>query len=140
MRSHAAFLLGPGRAASGADTLKYRHQFDGTDPSCDATGDTALGYSSGSRLAIDETAIDERAGTRGVPIDRNRSGTFETIVGNLNGGFDEDDVAHCGGVLTRLADFDDWQHVVLDPFGAGGGSPPQLDAGRCPAPPSQVSP
>jgi hypothetical protein len=92
--------------------MNYRYQFSGTDSSCTASGDRRDdGFSSGSRLLLDERAVDEFQGVCGnPPIDWNGNGTLEAgFSQNLRPGFEAD----CGISLRKLADFDDWANITL---------------------------
>ncbi|MEZ5245383.1 MAG: hypothetical protein R2707_09830 [Acidimicrobiales bacterium] len=93
--------------------MNYRFQFPGTDAdtgtgACDAVGDQILGYSSGTRVALDESAVDESAGVCGsVPIDFNTNSVIDPSPYSQNLNLD--------ALIETLGDVDDW--AILD-FGA----------------------
>lgn len=102
--------------------MNYRFQFPGIDAdagpaACDAFGDQLLDYSSGDRVLIDETAIDEASGVCGATaIDFNGNSTIDGAPYALSVNFDAQ--------LEELDDFDDWSALnfggVRD--GAGDGA------------------
>jgi hypothetical protein len=92
--------------------MNYRYQFAGLDMGCSGNGDGRTdGYSSGDRLAIDETRLDEAQGVCGnPPIDWNYNGSVESgIAYDLNPQF----ANQCGGSLGTIRDFDDWANITL---------------------------
>jgi hypothetical protein len=97
--------------------MNYRFQFPGADAdagsgACDAVGDQILGFSSGTRVALDEAAVDESAGVCGsVPIDFNANSVIDAspYAQSLN----------LDALIETLHDVDDW--AILD-FGAVGDS------------------
>jgi hypothetical protein len=92
--------------------MNYRYQFAGLDAACSASGDgRSDGYSIGTRVAIDEAAVDEAQGVCGNPaIDWNANGSVESgIAIDINPQF----AAECGAALTRQNDFDDWANITL---------------------------
>lgn len=92
--------------------MNYRYQFHGLDTACNAYADGKTdGYSSGDRLSIDESAIDELQGVCGNPsIDWNGNGSVETgIALDLNPDF----ASSCGSSLSEIRDFNDWEHITF---------------------------
>lgn len=113
--------------------MNYRYAFAGLDDDgCDAVGDGLLDFSEGSRIILDEGALDEGAGVcGGVPINWNGVGGFEdpvawnincvagwsTPCGVLDSGHcdeDGDEVDHA--TCDVLSDFDDWGHIESEGF------------------------
>lgn len=102
--------------------MNYDYQRAGVDTDCDSLGDAVMDFSAGTRVAIDEGAIDERVGVCGtIPIDWNKNSVFDFgLARDLNAYATE--VAECGGTHTTLTDFADWSHVLLTGLsGAPGG-------------------
>ena len=118
--------------------MNYRYQFVGIDSTCVGSGSNATAdFSRGDRLALDESALNEPMGVCGTqPIDWNRDGAMQSALQlDLNAS----QGGACGGALTRLEDFDDWDNLtfagVLDKHGllknvqrevACGGAPPPV--------------
>ena len=100
--------------------MNYRYQFAGVDTTCAATGaPNTANFSTGTRLALNENSVDEPQGVCGTsPIDWNANGQYESgLALDLNQGYG----STCGGSMTQLEDFDDWQNLtyagVLDKAG-----------------------
>lgn len=92
--------------------MNYRFQFSGVDLDCDATGDSdAVDYSRHRNSDLNESALEESAGTCGAPsIDWNFNGQIDLMQAlDLNPGND----LSCGGALSHLKDFDDWKHITF---------------------------
>jgi hypothetical protein len=89
--------------------MNYRYQFPGVDSNCTPPGDGVLDYSAGSRITLDERALDESEGICGPgnPWDWNGNRLIETLV--------QEDVnasdSACFGTFTVLADHDDWGNL-----------------------------
>jgi len=100
--------------------MNYRYQFAGVDATCVASGSNATAnFSSGDRLPLDESALNEPQGVCGTqPIDWNRDGSMQAgLAYDLNAAQN----GSCGGAMTRLEDFNDWNNLtyagVLDKHG-----------------------
>lgn len=92
--------------------MNYRYQFEGLDTECIAGGDgRSEGFSPGTRVSIDEAAIDESQGVCGnPPIDWNYNGSLETgLALDLNPGNENT----CGSALNVMHDFDDWSNITF---------------------------
>lgn len=93
--------------------MNYRYQFSGIDTQCIASGNaSAADFSRGTRLPLDENAIDERVGVCGSPaIDWNFNGTLEpSVAQDLNAQYNN----VCGPEPMRtLDDFDDWNGITF---------------------------
>lgn len=97
--------------------MNYRYQFPGVDNTCDPGGNGVLNYSIGSRITLNENALNENLGTCGNPpgpaYDWNGNAVIESNVSvDVNDG-DTSQAANCGGTLTTLSDYDDWGHIVF---------------------------
>lgn len=103
--------------------MNYRYQFTGVDTNCDRFGDGPANYSAGTRITINENAVNESAGVCGSPaIDWNGNGTIQDgIQVDLN----PLEGSACGGNFTVLTDFNDWANLILSSFpgSPGGGAP-----------------
>lgn len=93
--------------------MNYRFQFNGIDNNCDPNGNGVLSYSTGTRITLTETALNENLGTCGTKAwDWNGNVTIEASVSaNINAYSTE--AAECGGTSTVLADYNDWAHIVF---------------------------
>jgi hypothetical protein len=106
--------------------MNYRFQFPGVDTagSCNAVGSSGesntLDYSRGTRIALNENALNENNGTCGVgttAIDWNFNATLESgLVYDLNrmaqnGNTLEVDNGGCAATLTTLNDHNDWANM-----------------------------
>ncbi len=112
--------------------MNYQFQFFGADLDCDGGGDRVVDYSRGSRGPLDESALDERVGICGPPLDWNGSGEIEPSVSvNINAG--ERNQNACGGVLSVLGDHDDWGALRLGGVSDGDGASPD-DIAVCAGP------
>lgn len=107
--------------------MNYRHQRFGIDADCDTLGDGIMDYSTGNRLELDESALDEHQGVCGsVPIDWDGDNSLESAVSKDLNPYPSQ-TFECGGSLTTLSDFDDWGHISLRGLAnapGGGGSLP----------------
>ena len=101
--------------------MNYRFQFTGVDAdtgpgSCNAGGDQILDFSLDTRIAIDETAVDETLGVFGTPaIDFNANSMIDPI--------------YAGGInldvpLEVLEDHDDWFATSLAAVADADGAAP----------------
>jgi cysteine-rich repeat protein len=112
--------------------MNYRYQFSGADLDCDTFGDRVVDYSRGTRGPLDESALDERVGVCGAPLDWDQSGEItDSVSVNINAG--ERNQNACGGVLSVLADHDDWGALRLGGISDGDGASPD-DIAVCAGP------
>lgn len=112
--------------------MNYRYQFFGADVDCDGVGDRIVDYSRGQRGPLDETALDERVGLCGPPIDWDGSESIEPSV-SVNINASERNQNACGGVLSVLSDSDDWGRLRLGGISDGDGASP-VDVAYCAGP------
>ncbi|NPA71829.1 MAG: DUF11 domain-containing protein [Gammaproteobacteria bacterium] len=95
--------------------MNYKYQFPGVDNNCDPNGDGILDYSRGMRINLDETNLDERRGTCGnVAWDWNGNNVIEPSVSVDINSSDTNQENSCGGVLTQLTDYNDWDNLNYD--------------------------
>lgn len=97
--------------------MNYRYQFPGIDSDCTVPGNGIAGYSVGTRISLNESALNEAAGVcglaAGVAVDWNNNGSIENPVSvDINGG-DSNQATTCGGTLTTLGDHDDHANLNL---------------------------
>ncbi len=94
--------------------MNYRYQFPGVNTNCTIPGSGLLDYSRGTRLALNENALNENLGVCGSPaIDFNGNSIIESnVVFDLNSS-DTTQSSTCGGTLTTLTDYDDWGQCLL---------------------------
>ena len=117
--------------------MNYRYQFPGVNTNCTIPGSGLLDYSRGTRLALNENALNENLGVCGSPaIDFNGNSIIESnVVFDLNSS-DTTQNSTCGGTLTTLTDYDDWGHVSFAGLNDGDGSNRQpLEIVDCDNPP-----
>ena len=89
-------------------------------PRCDAVGDGALSYSNGTKVAIDENAIDEAKGTCGsTPIDFNANGSIDATP------FARDLTQDTS--KTVLTDWNDWSAINLTKIKDADGASPSAE-------------
>ncbi len=97
--------------------MNYRYQFPGVDNDCNPAGNGVLNYSLGSRISLNENALDENQGTCGNPPgpahDWNGNAVIESSVSVDVNSSDTNQAAACGGTLTTLSDYDDWGHIIF---------------------------
>jgi len=97
--------------------MNYRYQFPGVDNNCDPAGNGVLNYSIGSRISLNENALNETLGTCGNPpgpaYDWNGNAVIESNVSVDVNSSDTSQAANCGGTLTTLSDYDDWGHIIF---------------------------
>ena len=104
--------------------MNYRFQFPGVDTSCNAIGNSGesnvLDYSRGTRIALNETNLNEAAGTcASVAIDWNFNGAIQDGIAydlnrtTTNGSGPTVDNLFCSAALSVLNDYDDWSHLSL---------------------------
>lgn len=103
--------------------MNYRFQFSGVDVNCDRNGDDVANYSNGTRITLNESALDESLGVCGTqPVDWNTNNVIENAIqADINPG----ESLSCGGQFTILSDFNDWENVILStlPGSPGAGAP-----------------
>ncbi len=101
--------------------MNYRYQFPGRDTNCTVPGDGSLGYSVGTRIPLNEGALNEQAGICGVssnvPVDWNGNSVIETSVSFDINASDAGQVTSCGGTLTSITDFNDYGLLNLAAVG-----------------------
>lgn len=86
--------------------MNYTFNYVGIDTNCDPIGDGVLDFSRNQRIALDERALRESAGTCGtVPWDWNGNGAIDTQ--SIQADLDNDQA------YNVLRDYDDWGHLVL---------------------------
>lgn len=103
--------------------MNYLYQFPGVDSTCDPIGDNVLDYSHGTRIAINENAIDENMGTCGnVAYDFNGNGSIESNVAFDLNSQETSQGSNCGGTFTVLSDYDDWGHLLFSGIGDSDGA------------------
>ena len=94
--------------------MNYRFQFPGIDADCDALGDGVLNYSVGTRIALDESNLNEHLGVCGTrSIDWNGNFFIGGAVVDLNS----------DGSMDVLNDFNDWAGVNFGGISDGSGAP-----------------
>jgi hypothetical protein len=102
--------------------MNYRYQFPGVNTNCTIPGSGLLDYSRGTRLTLNENALNENLGVCGNPaVDFNGNSTIESnVVFDLNSS-DTGQASTCGGTLTTLTDYNDWGNIsfggLSDPDG-----------------------
>lgn len=107
--------------------MNYRYQFPGVDTNCDVIADGVLDYSRGTRITLDESALDETQGVCGATaVDWNADGdTTDTALSldaqewDQGAGSGEGN----GSAVDTLEDFDDWGNLTLATSVAGATSP-----------------
>jgi len=101
--------------------MNYRYQFPGRDTNCTVPGDGSLGYSVGTRIPLNEGALNEQAGicgiATGVGVDWNSNGILETSVSFDANVSDSAQLTSCGGTITAYNDFDDYANLNLAAVG-----------------------
>lgn len=104
--------------------MNYRYQFPGADNDCTPPGNGVLGYSTGVRISLNESSLDEQAGICGLgvgpPIDWNGDGdaTDVGLVWDINR-----DGANIGdGFFSIVADYNDWANIFFLGLNAGDGA------------------
>lgn len=95
--------------------LNYKYQFPGVDNDCTPPSNGVLDYSRGQRISLNENSLNENNGTcgPGFPFDWNGTGGIQVgVVFDINSASPAGTQnADCGGILTTLADFNDWGNV-----------------------------
>jgi hypothetical protein len=91
--------------------MNYKYQFPGVDTNCTPPGDGRLDYSNGTRIALNETNLNEFAGTCGtVASDWNGNGTLQTgVIADIN----VDSAGFGDQVFNTLTDYNDWANLVF---------------------------
>lgn len=110
--------------------MNYRFQFSGVDTTCDAFGDGPANYSIGTRITLNENALNEGQGVCGSPaIDWNGNGIVQSGIQfdvNFPGN------SECGGTFTVLTDFNDWANLILASMpGSAGASGAPIGGANC---------
>lgn len=100
--------------------MNYKYQFAGADTNCTPPGDGLHDYSRGTRIDLDELALNEFAGTCGSPsYDWNQSGTLQNpVVFEINvdsGGTPQN--SGCAAALGTLRDSNDRAAIVFTGLG-----------------------
>jgi hypothetical protein len=122
--------------------MNYKYQFPGVDNNCDPGGNGVLDYSRGTRIALNEAALNENAGTCGNPPgpgwDWNGNAVLENPVSFDINSADGNQVGACGGTLTTLTDYNDWANIVFTGLGDAdlAVNPPEIISCDNPAPPT----
>lgn len=121
--------------------MNYRYQFPGVDNDCTPAGNGVLNYSTGSRITLNENALNENQGTCGTPpgpaIDWNGNSVLESSVSADVNASDASQAANCGGTLTTLSDYNDWANIVftgVSDFDGASLTPPEVIDCDNPAP------
>ncbi len=121
--------------------MNYKYQFPGVDTNCNPNGDGLLDYSRGTRISLNETALNENAGTCGNPPgpgwDWNGNVALENPVSFDINSSDTNQAAACGGTLTTLSDYNDWGNISFTGLSDGdlAAPPPEIISCDNPAPP-----
>jgi hypothetical protein len=92
--------------------MNYRFQFGGVDTDCQPFGDGALfTYSSGTRVTINENAVNESEGLCGSPpIDWNGNGVIQNGIQVDVNPLGNDS---CSALFSTLTDYNDWAGIIL---------------------------
>jgi len=120
--------------------MNYKYQFPGADNNCTPPGDGVLDYSRGTRIALNENALNENLGICGSPSwDWNGNSVIENpVVFDLNR--DDNGVVDntsCAAALTTLQDSNDWANVIFTGLSDVDGAPvrrPVVDCNPNPPP------
>ena len=94
--------------------MSYRYQFPGVDTNCNVTADGVLDYSRDNNRNLDENNLNENLGvcnSSSVPIDWNGSGTIQSSVSFDINSDDDFQGSNCGGTITLLEDYNDWENM-----------------------------
>ncbi len=85
--------------------MNYKYQFPGVDTTCDANGDGLLNYSTGVRISLNESNLNENLGVCGAtPIDWDGNSIIQTgVVSDVNNDFS----------YTILNDYNDWANLYF---------------------------
>jgi hypothetical protein len=91
--------------------MNYKYQFPGVDTNCTPPGDGKLDYSYGTRIALNETNLNELAGTCGtVPWDWNGNGTHQSgVIADIN----VDELGIGDQIFNTLTDYNDWANLLF---------------------------
>lgn len=103
--------------------MNYKYQFPGIDNNCTPPGNGVLSYSIGDRISLTESNLNENDGTCGPgnPWDWNDNGSLENpSITNINQ-YDSE-IAECGGILTDLNDYNDWDNLFFGGLGDSDGA------------------
>ena len=90
---------------------------------CGIPGSGLLDYSRGTRISLNENALNENLGVCGSPpVDFNGNSVIEAnVVFDLNSS-DTGQASSCGGTLTTLTDYNDWGNVSFAGLSDGDGA------------------
>lgn len=103
--------------------MNYRYQFAGVDTDCDVLADGVLDYSRGTRIPLDESALDETQGVcGGTAVDWNADGDATDVGLSLDAQAWDQGAGSGeanGSVSDVLEDFDDWANIRLASSVAG---------------------
>ena len=104
--------------------MNYKYQFSGVDDNCTPPADGVLDFSTGNRISLNESNLNEFNGTcgPGFPWDWNGNTILENpAIVNINSYGSE--VGECGATLTTLDDYDDWGNILFGGLGDADGAP-----------------
>ena len=108
--------------------MNYRYQFPGVDDDCTPPGNGVLDYSHGTRISLDENALEEADGVCGAPPgpawDWNDDG--DTVDSGL-----VFDINQSDGLLQVLTDHDDWSALYFGGLAPGLGLVRALEIVSC---------
>jgi len=96
--------------------MNYRYQFPGANTNCAVAGNGAVAYSSGTRIVLNENALNEAQGVcggAGPSVDWNGNSVVEASVAFDINSADTNQASACGGTLTTMSDFNDYAALNL---------------------------
>lgn len=98
--------------------MNYRYALLGVDANCDTSGagEYTVNYSYGVNRSLDENNINEYLGVcidKIVPVDLNENGVYDISISSDVNRSDHFQEYTCGGVLTQLHDYNDWENLNL---------------------------
>lgn len=97
--------------------MSYRYQFPGVDNNCNVSPDGVLDYSRDNNRDLDENNLNEFLGvcnTPLIPINWNGDAFIADRASfdiNSEDGFQ---VSNCGGILSVLEDYNDWENISFN--------------------------
>ena len=96
--------------------MNYKYQFPGVDNNCTPPGDGVLSYSSGDRLDLDETDLDETEGICSSNLSPawDWNDDSDTVDVNLKSDINVDSSNNGDGLFQVLRDHDDWSAVSFE--------------------------